>query len=190
MEAIIYQKEQSKRTASLWQSITCLCPSLAQAEGPQVIAVTGAGGKTTCIMRLAEELVAAGKRVLVVTTTHMYKPESHGVLSNDPAVITAALERDGLVIAGLPYGKDKIAYIGDAAYEAVCPAAQVVLVEADGARRQPFKIPRPLEPVLPETCDAVLCVAGLSALGKPLKSSCYGWSESGTAGHDLSEGNR
>ena len=40
-----------------------------------VISVTGAGGKTSLIFAWARELAAAGKSVIITTTTHMYRPE-------------------------------------------------------------------------------------------------------------------
>ena len=39
---------------------------------PLIISVVGAGGKTTHIHRLAEKYLKQGKKVLVITTTHMY----------------------------------------------------------------------------------------------------------------------
>lgn len=39
--------------------------------GRHVVSVTGAGGKTSLIWRLAEELRETGRRVIVTTTTHM-----------------------------------------------------------------------------------------------------------------------
>lgn len=42
-----------------------------------VIAVVGGGGKTSLIHCLREELVTAGKKVMITTTTHMaYEPDS------------------------------------------------------------------------------------------------------------------
>ncbi len=41
----------------------------------RTISVVGAGGKTTLIYRLAEELKEKGFRVLITTTTKMYVPE-------------------------------------------------------------------------------------------------------------------
>ena len=41
----------------------------------RTISVVGAGGKTTLIYRLAEELKEKGLRVLITTTTKMYVPE-------------------------------------------------------------------------------------------------------------------
>ena len=40
-------------------------------ESCTVIAFTGGGGKTDLIFRLTDELTAAGKKVIVTTTTHM-----------------------------------------------------------------------------------------------------------------------
>ncbi|HEY3122279.1 MAG TPA: putative selenium-dependent hydroxylase accessory protein YqeC, partial [Vicinamibacteria bacterium] len=40
-------------------------------EARDVVAVAGAGGKTTLVYRLAEEARRCGLRVLVTTTTHM-----------------------------------------------------------------------------------------------------------------------
>ena len=40
-----------------------------------VIAVVGAGGKTTRIHKLAEQYRKLGQKVLVTTTTHMYREE-------------------------------------------------------------------------------------------------------------------
>ncbi len=41
--------------------------------------------------------------------------------------------------------------------------ADLVLVEADGSRRLPVKVPGPNEPVVPKNSDMVLCVLGLSS---------------------------
>ena len=39
-----------------------------------VISFVGAGGKTSCMLELARNLAAQGKKVLVTTTTHMEHP--------------------------------------------------------------------------------------------------------------------
>ena len=51
--------------------------------------------------------------------------------------------------------------------------ADIVLIEADGSRRMPCKAPASREPVLLPECDTVLAVAGLSALGRPLREVCF-----------------
>ena len=52
--------------------------------------------------------------------------------------------------------------------------ADIVLIEADGAKRMPCKAPDWRdEPVLLPQCDTVLAVAGLSALRHPLREVCF-----------------
>ena len=51
--------------------------------------------------------------------------------------------------------------------------ADLVLIEADGAKRMPCKAPAAHEPVLLPQCDIVLAVAGTSALEKPLEEVCF-----------------
>lgn len=51
--------------------------------------------------------------------------------------------------------------------------ADIVLIEADGSRRMPCKVPAAHEPVLLPQCDIVLAVAGVSALGESLEKGCF-----------------
>ena len=51
--------------------------------------------------------------------------------------------------------------------------ADAVFIEADGAKHHPCKVPAAHEPVLLPQSDIVLAVAGLSALGKPLREVCF-----------------
>ena len=51
--------------------------------------------------------------------------------------------------------------------------ADTVLLEADGAKHRPCKVPAAHEPVLLPESDIVLAVAGLSALGRPLAEVCF-----------------
>lgn len=53
------------------------------------------------------------------------------------------------------------------------PQADAVFLEADGAKRMPCKAPASREPVLLPECDTVLAVAGLLALGRPLREVCF-----------------
>lgn len=162
---------------SLWQGLAWACPSLAQKERA-VVAFTGSGGKTTWIYRLAEELRRQGKRVAVATTTHMYEPPPE-VLADDAETAKSLLEGRGFAVVGRRDGRGKIGSGGDALF-AVCRAlADVVLVEADGARRQPLKCFGLYEPVIPPYTDCIVHVAGWSALGCPLDEVCFRWERSG-----------
>ena len=185
MNIVVYKKDSDEHVSTLWEGIGRILPELARTDVPVVLAVTGAGGKTTCIAALARELMDRGKRVLVVTTTHMYQPEQYGVLTDDAAAIVRQMRETGIAVAGLPCDGGKISYIGDAAYHTAARHADVVLVEADGSRRLPFKVPGVNEPVLPARCDAVLSIAGLSALGQSLQAVCFRWNEAADAARRL-----
>lgn len=142
-----------------------------------VIAVVGSGGKTTLIETIARQAKNSGKKVVVMTTTHMRLPERDSAVGRPLEEAAKQMEREGLIYYGV-YGDEegKMGYPGREAYERLCERADVVLVEADGSRRLPMKAPDwSREPVIPVNADMVLVVFGLSALGRPLKEVCHRW---------------
>ncbi len=138
------------------------------------ICAVGAGGKTSLLYRLAEEYRAMGKQVLLVTTTKMYLPREYAVLDGSAREILEQLERDGFAVAGTTVcGGEKMGPLSGDILRQVVPQAEIVLAEADGSRRLPLKTPGPGEPVLPEACDYLVVVEGMSAVGKPLRQVCH-----------------
>ena len=141
-------------------------------EKKRVISFTGAGGKTTSIFQLAGYYRKKNKRVLITTTTHMKQEE--GLLC-DLESIKDALEKDGYAFAAVPLPpvkaengtlRSKAGALPEKILTQAIELADVTLIEADGARLMPFKVPRAWEPVIhPETTDIVI-VAGGDALGK------------------------
>jgi molybdenum cofactor cytidylyltransferase len=148
--------------------------SAALAVDRGLVAVAGAGGKTTLVYRLAAEAHASGRRVVVTTTTHMGRPREADVgpvLFDDgrDAPVAEALAAAGrVVLLGVTSREDKIAGVTAERAEALTALADLVLVEADGARRRSFKVPADHEPVIPAATGLVVVVAGLDALGVPL----------------------
>lgn len=136
-----------------------------------ILAVIGAGGKTGLVHALARRCRVQGRRVFVTTTTHMFiEPDT--LICDDPDVICRELDRCGYVMAGTGAG-GKIGPLSRACYEAVCARADVVLVEADGARHRAVKVPGPGEPVIPENADCIVLVLGLHALGRTLREAAH-----------------
>lgn len=127
-------------------------------ERARLVALCGAGGKTSLMFALAREFASRGERVLVTTTTKLAAEEGEGPW---PAGISIS---HGGRIDGKLQGHPP------AAIDALAASGQFdrVLVEADGSRRRPLKAPAPHEPVIPSTTDAVVVVAGMSGLGRPL----------------------
>ena len=140
---------------------------------PFVIAVVGAGGKTSLIRHMAGEAQNENKKVLVVTTTHMYKPVNYGIFTNSLPEVQQALNKENLVVVGLPDINEKIKFCGEEFYKKSCPWADVVLIEADGAKGFPLKVPASHEPVIPDNATMILCLTGLSAWGKLVKEVCF-----------------
>lgn len=131
-----------------------------------VIAIVGAGGKTSQIKNLTREYVQQGKKVLVTTTTHMGL-EPGMVLSEKPDDIRQQLEKQNFCICGSPVKEEKIASLPKDIYEQVCQLADIVLVEADGSKHMPIKFPAAHEPVIPENVNEIQVVMGLHAIGHP-----------------------
>ena len=137
-----------------------------------IIAVVGAGGKTTRIHNLAEQYRKLGKKVLVTTTTHMYR-ENDCILSGDVEEIIDKLTSCGYCMAGMPAQHGKMQSLPKDVYEQVCTCADVVLVEADGSKGMPVKFPADHEPVIPDNVTEIHVVMGLRAIGHPIKDVCH-----------------
>jgi molybdenum cofactor cytidylyltransferase len=141
-----------------------------------VVSVVGAGGKTTLVYRLAGDARAAGLRVLVTTTTHMGAlPEATtGPLlveeeGGRAAAVAAALSDWGrATLLGRRLRDDKLEGVAPERVDELCSAADLTLVEADGARGRSLKVPASHEPVLPRSTSLVVVVAALDVLGEPL----------------------
>ena len=127
-----------------------------------VIAVVGGGGKTSLIYRLTDELIDKGKRVIITTTT------------GDAVRVKELLDKERYVIAA-EYEEDtgKYASLTDEKLEELRELCDVMLVEADGAKHHPVKVPEKWEPVIPRCADIVISVIGLDCLGQPISQSAY-----------------
>lgn len=138
-----------------------------------IIAVVGSGGKTTRIHKLRDQYRKQGKKVLITTTTHMYKEE--GVIcTNQAEEIQKTLSLYGYCMAGREDGDPhKIRGLSREVFKKAAAYADVVLVEADGSKGLPVKAPADHEPVIPEDCDEIHVVVGLSALGKPCAGNAH-----------------
>ncbi len=143
---------------------------------PCRIAVVGAGGKTTTMLRLAES--CSGK-VVLTTTTHIGLDQVERV--NKVSIIEAdedIMQMDWgnlekvTCITGPSLDGNRLTSLTAQQLSALCAASKIfefsVLIEADGARMLPLKAPGINEPVIPDWVDTVIVMAGLSAVGKNL----------------------
>lgn len=144
-------------------------------ERDRVIAVVGGGGKTSLIFRLAEELTSSGKKVIITTTTHMaYDPGHPFAEDGDCGKIRQNLEKyNYTVTACLDRSKGKTGCLPENILYGLKDMADILLIEADGAKRLPLKIPGEWEPVIPEFTDLVIGVTGMDAVGQPIRRICH-----------------
>ena len=153
---------------------------------PGITAIIGSGGKSTLLRALGLELMRAGGRVLICTTTHMF-PVAGVPWDGSSRRLGAAPWKPGAlhtpgctceVCAGLARGSICQAGVLDpetgklsAPAESLDQLAQrfdYVLAEADGSKRLPLKAHASWEPVVPVGTANVVWVVGASGLGKPV----------------------
>ena len=142
----------------------------------ELVAFVGGGGKSTLTLGLGRELADRLQPVVMTTTTKMGTEQIPGwaTLCHNAADVRAAIDAgrpayllgaiDGSKVIGVdPAMVDRVFGLGDV----------TVLVEADGARRRPFKAPGPAEPVVPSSATLVVVVVGLDAIGHPIGEVCH-----------------
>src|SRR5256885_5622110 len=144
-----------------------------------LISLVGAGGKTTTIYTLASELAQRGSHIITTTTTNIYFPKQGEtdmliVAAEPPALIiliSAAWEQHQRVtVAGKAIDTDKIGGLQlDQPYELLMKSgADVVIVEADGARHGMIKAPAEHEPAVPPQTNVALLMMSAEAINQPL----------------------
>ena len=136
------------------------------------ICLVGGGGKTTVMYELAAMWAACGRKVLVLTSTHILRPVDGSFAADVPAVQDLWQQGRYAVIGTPEAATGKLTAPPQFLYEAIQPQADVILCEADGSRHHPCKVPAAHEPVLLPDCDIVLAVAGMDALGHSLAQAC------------------
>lgn len=139
----------------------------------RIIAVVGSGGKTSLIWRLTEELVQAGKKVAVTTTTHMAIEKERPFALDGEGAEALIFKHGYVLVASIDIQKKKLSSLPYEKLKKLSELCDVLLIEADGARKKPFKIPMEWEPVIPDFTDLVIAVCGLDSLGKSIKEAAY-----------------
>ena len=142
----------------------------------ELITFVGAGGKTTAIFNLARELRDKGKKVLVTTTTAIYYPYYEKcdciiVLDNELENIFQEKFSDGITVIGQKVTEeDKLKGIECNLINQLFleEAFDYILVEGDGAKGKPIKVPADYEPVIPTLSTIVIAVIGLDAVGRSI----------------------
>lgn len=150
----------------------------------KIIAFVGAGGKTSAIYAYANELVSKGKKVVITTTTHMQFPNKEFLpLCKTANDVSKRFAQNSLIQKKLPVvlatdagsdsGTHKICMPNPAELNDCYALCDFLLVEADGAKRLPLKVPATHEPVIPNDCDLIVICAGLDSLNHQIADVCF-----------------
>ena len=153
--------------------------SLAHIAGPgDIVAIVGAGGKTTMMFALANALAERGLRVVTTKSTTIHRPS----MARAPRLLISSSDRwqtdlppalDAhpviTVVTAAPTPRRYNGIPPDLAPDLLrASGADVLIVEADGARRRLLKAPAAHEPAMPAGATLVIPVACLAAVGRPL----------------------
>ena len=141
-------------------------------EPGHTVCLVGGGGKTSLMFALAHAAAGFDMRVLVTTTTHIGIPKGYPVVSSFDA-LKAAFRANRIVVAGYPENNLKLSQPPDFDPFLYAQAADLILIEADGARNLPCKVPNATEPVIPDAADIVIGVMGMDTPGKALGDICF-----------------
>ena len=143
-----------------------------------IVAFVGAGGKSSAIQAVADELAEAKMTFLTAPTTKMLVSETEKlgslVTSEDAGELRTKAEEalsdgtSGVVVGSGLLSKNRVGGVEPATIPSLAPIADVVLVEADGSRRRPIKGTAAHEPALPDAVTLVVAVGNISAFGAPL----------------------
>ena len=153
---------------------------------PGITAIIGSGGKSTLLKTLGLELMRAGGRVLLCTTTHMF-PVAGVPWDGSNRRLDAAPWQPGTLhvpgctceaCAGMSRGSICQAGVLDPETGKLSSPAEpldqlaqrfdYVLAEADGSKRLPLKAHAAWEPVIPAGTANVIWIVGASGFGKPV----------------------
>jgi len=145
----------------------------------QCVSIMGAGGKSTLMNRLADELIVLGCTVVLSSTTNYHRPES---LQSEQILLTGEVPEWPEKLAALARRWNRLLVLhhdlGDAMVKGIDVAAvrsihqhipdAIVIVKTDGARKRWFKAPNQSEPVVPPWSQLCITVVNREILGRPL----------------------
>lgn len=143
----------------------------------ELICFVGAGGKTTTMFKLARELKSLGCKVLVTTTTAIFKPTEE---EYDKLIIIKSLKlkdfsninKGTVTVLGRVISKEnKLLGLDKMFIEKLYNSRlfDYILVEADGSKQKSIKAPASYEPVLPCNATKVVGLIGLDCIGRKIE---------------------
>ena len=143
------------------------------------ISLTGGGGKTTLMADLASWLRSRGKRVLMTTTTKIMSPYVHDYgadrIFGDDSVLSYFPGKPVCVLYAI---SDEVTHKWKSppfeTLDVLRDRYDVIINEADGSRRLPFKVHTQRDPVVPAFTTDTVSITGLWGIGKKACEVSFG----------------
>lgn len=138
-----------------------------------ITAIIGGGGKTSLMLKLADELKSLGT-VIICTTTKIYQPEGIALVASDSeSEIRDSVADNGVICVSA--GKDDKGKLmpPEISVNTLSEIADFVICEADGSRGLPLKAHADTEPVIPEDSHQTILVMGIDGIGHSINSACH-----------------
>lgn len=141
----------------------------------ELISMTGGGGKTTSMFRLGRELLKHGKRVLISTTTAIFKPNEDSYenlyLTEDIDYKDIKGSNSGLTVIGEEISKNnKLIGVDGEVIDDIfkMETFDYIIIEADGSKRKSIKAPASHEPVIPSLTTKMVGLIGMDCVNKKI----------------------
>lgn len=138
----------------------------------KIISIIGAGGKTTLMYQLAEAYAEKKQKVLVTTTTHIYRPNNNSFVENLEQLYNK-WDQNTYAVVGTETKGNKLKALRKSTLEGYMKESEVVLIEADGANGFPCKVSNTTEPVVVDETNVLIMVLGLDTIGKRMRNVCF-----------------
>ena len=144
---------------------------------PGILAVVGAGGKTTVVSKLGAVATSLRCPVVVTTTTKMgseqvapWKPYYGNDLALGEAHVVEQVKRGQMGAWFQAIAGHKVVGLESELLDTLHDRHPdwSIVVEADGAKTKWLKAPKPHEPVIPTNTVTTIAVVNMRVLGKPL----------------------
>lgn len=145
-------------------------------QNARLVALCGAGGKTSLLYALGRAWTAQKAKVVLTTSTHIWASLPEGCVlwdRPDEGGLLSIWRAGSTPVAGRPLPNGKLQGPSDEMWAVLRRHADRIVAEADGAACHPVKFPAAWEPAIPQHTDRVLVLCGLTALGQPLREVCH-----------------
>ncbi|MBU3188880.1 putative selenium-dependent hydroxylase accessory protein YqeC [Clostridium bowmanii] len=134
-----------------------------------ILSIVGAGGKTTMMFKLAEELRKSNK-ILVTTTTKIYLPslDKYDFICTDKYDFFrySSMNENGIYVLGLGINdENKILGLSLKDLDELVPYFDYILIEADGAKEKSLKAWSEFEPIIHWKTTKTIGIMDIQSLG-------------------------